>query len=157
MASIADRYIYRFSCLQSQSRKQNKAWVEPWASNKRFMQGLEIKIDKVLKFRQWCLSYLSLKRKKSSTVLLYVYPAEKQKESIIKFKREWLSSYNVTLSHWSGNLQYQYLNDQVAGLRKSGNKKADWLSYHQAICYSQLAVKSAGFENQNNGCSIAFC
>ena len=74
-------------------------------SNKRFMQGLEIKIDKVLKFKQWCTQ---LKNKKSQ-----------------------LSGYNVTsVSHWSGNLQYQYLNDQVAGLLKSGNKKADWLSYY---------------------------
>ena len=51
-----------------------------------------------------------------------VYPAEKQKESIIRL--------DVTLSHLSGNLQYQYLNDQVAGLLKSGNKKADWLTYY---------------------------
>ena len=91
-------------------------------SNKRFMQGLEIKIDKVLKFKQWCLSYLSLKRKKSSKVLLCTQ---------LKNKKSQLSGYNVTsVSHWSGNLQYQYLNDQVAGLLKNGNKKADWLSYY---------------------------
>ena len=50
--------------------------------NKRFMQGLEIQIDKVLKFKQCCFSYLNLKRKKSSSPP--VYPAEKQKESIIR-------------------------------------------------------------------------
>ena len=26
-----------------------------------------------------------------------------------------------------------------------------WLNYYQAICYSPLVAKSAGFENQNNG------
>ena len=33
---------------------------------------------------------------------------------------------------------------------------SDWLSYYQAICYSPLVTKSAGFENQNNGSWIAF-
>ena len=57
-------------------------------SNNRFMQGLEIKIDKVLKFKQWCLSYLSLKRKKSSTVLLCTQ---------LKTKR--VVNYQVIMSH----------------------------------------------------------
>ena len=95
-------------------------------SNQRFMQGLEIKIDKVLKFKQWCLSYLSLKRKKSSTVLLCTQ---------LKNKKSQLSGYNVTLSQLSGHelpLYYStniFSNDQVAGLLKSGIKKADWLTY----------------------------
>ena len=100
-------------------------------SNKRFMQGLEIKIDKVLKLRQWCLSYLSLKRKKSSTVLLCTQ---------LKTKRV---NYQVIMSHCHIDLVIQlsghelplyygtniFSNDQVAGLLKSGIKKADWLTY----------------------------
>ena len=53
-------------------------------SNKRFMQGLDIKIDKVLKLLKTVVFVILELKEKEKLHSPPVYPAEKQKESIIR-------------------------------------------------------------------------
>ena len=60
-------------------------------SNKRFMQGLDIKIDKVLKLLKTVVFVILELKEKEKLHSPPVYPAENKKSQ--------LSGYNVTLSH----------------------------------------------------------